>query len=140
MNKLPLDEYKLGATQNDGLSARKIFANGLKLDAYIGCYDHEQGAAQPVTIDFEVEVAPPSDPMADQLEDVMCYNRLIQGIKAIIEAGHIKLVETLAERIADLAIAHPLAIAATVRVAKPNAIEEAICAGVEVRRVKGRSA
>ncbi len=126
--------------QDGGLTTRKIFATGLRLDAYIGCYDHEQGVCQPVIIDFEVEVTPPAAPQADQLEDVMCYDRLIQGIKRIIDEGHIKLVETLAERIADLAISHPLAITVTVRVSKPNAIEEAITTGVEVKRIKAVTA
>ncbi|GAB4517498.1 MAG: dihydroneopterin aldolase [Amphiplicatus sp.] len=115
---------------------RKVFVRGLALDAYIGAYDHEQGRAQPVRIDIELEVLEPASPAADRLEDVVCYNRLTQGVKAIIAEGHIKLVETLAERIAEMAIAHPMTLSARVRVEKPKAIAEADAAGVEIMRTK----
>ncbi|MGE0409387.1 MAG: dihydroneopterin aldolase [Amphiplicatus sp.] len=115
---------------------RKVFVKGLKLDAYIGAYEHEQGAPQPLKIDLEIEAIEPADPAGDRLEDVVCYNRLTQGIKAIIAAGHIKLVETLAERIADLAIGHPMVLAVSVRIEKPRAIAEAEAAGVEIWRSK----
>ncbi len=118
---------------------RLIFVRDLVLDAYIGVYDEEQGVSQPVRIDIEVEVAEPGAPEADRLEDVMCYNRLTEGVKAIIASGHIKLVETLAERIASLALSHPMAISARIRVEKPRAIEEANAAGVEIMRVKGQA-
>ncbi len=116
---------------------RKVFVRGLKLDASIGAYDYEKAAPQPLSIDIEIEVIEPVDPTGDRLEDVVCYNRLTQGVKAIIAEGHIKLVETLAERIAELAMAHPMVIAAAVRIEKPNAIAEAEAAGVEILRRKG---
>ena len=115
---------------------RKVFLRDLKLDAVIGAYDSEQGAPQPVRISLEANVLEPSDPVGDRLEDVVCYNKLAQGIKAIIAEGHIKLVETLAERIADLALSHPMVMSITVRVEKPNAIVEAFAAGVEITRTK----
>lgn len=115
---------------------RKVFIRGLRLDASIGAFEHEKAAPQPLRIDLEIEVIEPVDPTGDRLEDVVCYNRLTQGIKAIIAEGHIKLVETLAERIADLAMAHPMVLAAAVRIEKPNAIPEAEAAGVEILRRK----
>ncbi|VAV95670.1 hypothetical protein MNBD_ALPHA05-1410 [hydrothermal vent metagenome] len=115
---------------------RKIFVRGLMLDAFIGVYDSEQGVAQPLKIDLQVEVVEPSNPIGDSLEDVVCYNKLTQGIKAILAEGHIKLVETLAERVADLALSHPMAISVDVRIEKPNAISEAAAAGVEISRTK----
>ncbi len=115
---------------------RKIFVRGLMLDAFIGVYDSEQGVAQPLKIDLEVEVVEPSNPIGDSLEDVVCYNKLTQGVKAILAEGHIKLVETLAERVAELALSHPMAISVDVRIEKPNAISEADAAGVEISRTK----
>lgn len=115
---------------------RRVFVRDLTLNAFIGAYEREQGAAQPLKIDLEVEVVEPSDPVSDRLEDVVCYNRLTQGIKAIIDEGHIKLVETLAERVADLALSHPMVYSVMVRIEKPNAIPEAAAAGVEILRMK----
>ena len=115
---------------------RKVFLHNLVLDAHIGAYESEQGVTQPVRINLQADVAEPSAPAADRLEDVVCYNKLTQGIKAILAEGHIKLVETLAERIAELALSHPMVEAITVRVEKPNAIVEAEAAGVEIIRTK----
>jgi dihydroneopterin aldolase len=119
-----------------GAPTRKVFVRGLVLDAFIGAYEQEKKAPQKLRIDLEIEVIEPADPTGDRLEDVVCYNRLTQGIKAIIAEGHIKLIETLAERIADLAIAHPMVLAASVRIEKPAAIPEAEAAGVEIVRRK----
>lgn len=115
---------------------RKVFVHGLVLDAFIGAYDHEQGAKQPIIIDLEADVIEPSQPVGDRLEDVVCYDKLTQGVRAIISEGHIKLVETLAERVADLALSHPMVLSVMVRIVKPNAITEADAAGVEIFRAK----
>ena len=122
--------------RGDAAPRRFIYVRELVLDAFIGVYDEEQGVSQPVRIDIDVEVTEPSAPEADRLEDVMCYNRLTQGVKGIISAGHIKLVETLAERIAGLVLSHPMALSVRVRVEKPRAITEAAAAGIEIRRHK----
>ncbi|WP_425408343.1 dihydroneopterin aldolase [Hyphococcus sp.] len=115
---------------------RRVFVHGLVLDAFIGAYDKEQGVAQPVGIDLDLDVVEPSNPVSDRLEDVVCYDRMTEGVKAILAEGHIKLVETLAERVADLALSHPMVHAVTVRITKPNAIPEAAAAGVEITRTK----
>ena len=115
---------------------RRVFVRGLTLDAYIGAYESEQGVTQPIRIDFEADVLEPANPVSDSLDDIVCYDRMTQGIKAIIAEGHIKLVETLAERVADLVMSHPMVISVTVRIVKPNAIPEAEAAGVEIIRTK----
>lgn len=119
-----------------GAPQRKVFLKGLVISAYIGAYEHELHAPQTLRIDLEIGVIEPANPASDSLEDVVCYNRLTQGIKAIAAEGHIKLVETLAERIADLALSHHMVLSVSVRIEKPGAIAEAECAGVEVIRSK----
>jgi dihydroneopterin aldolase len=115
---------------------RKVFVRGLVLDAYIGAYDKEQGVTQPIRIDIELDVVEPSNPVSDSLEDVVCYDRMTMGVKAILAEGHIKLVETLAERVADLALSHAMVLSVMVRIEKPKAITEANAAGVEITRTK----
>ncbi len=115
---------------------RKVFVHGLLLDAYIGAYEKEQGVTQPVRVDLEMEVIEPSNPVSDKLEDVVCYDRMSDGVKSILAEGHIKLVETLAERVADLALSHAMVLSVLVRITKPEAIPEAEAAGVEIIRTK----
>ncbi len=117
-------------------AARRVFVQGLKLEAKIGLYAYEKRGAQPVIIDIDVDVLDPEDLTSDNSEDVLCYNKLCQHVREIISEGHILLVETLAEKIAAMCLAHPMATACRVRVNKPNAIGEAEGAGVEINRIK----
>lgn len=115
---------------------RTVFIRALRFDAYVGAYDHEYERPQPVVIDLALDVVIPDSPTSDSLEDIVCYHRMSEGVKAILEAGHIRLVEILAERIALMALGNPLVRAATVRVEKSAAIPEAAGVGVEIRREK----
>ncbi|WP_306249610.1 dihydroneopterin aldolase [Parvularcula sp. IMCC14364] len=133
-NLADLRLYQDQATQPQ----RIIFVKDLRVDAFIGAYEEEMGQSQPIIINIEMQVTEPSNPVSDQLEDVVCYNRIVKNIDAILGEGHIKLVETLAERIAAMCLAHPMGLSARVRVDKPNAIAAAAGAGVEILRHKKR--
>ena len=122
--------------QASGQPCRTIFLKGLRLEAFIGAYDHEHGHTQPIIIDIEMEVIEPVNPVSDNLEDVVCYNKISQSIQTILDEGHIQLVETLAERIAAMCLSHPMGLAVRVRVDKPNALSHADGAGVEIIRYK----
>ena len=115
---------------------RSVYLRDLVLDAFIGIYDYEQASPQPVLINLHACVQEPEDPILDDLSNAVCYNKLSEGIKEIIARGHIKLVETLAEEIADFVLAHEMVNAVRVSVEKPNAISEAAGAGVEIFRSK----
>jgi len=52
----------------------------------------------------------------------------------VIEAGHINLVETLAEQIASLALLDNRVLSARVRVEKLQVMEDAESVGVEIER------
>ncbi|PQA86152.1 dihydroneopterin aldolase [Hyphococcus luteus] len=132
--KTPMDITPL--PRSETAPRRRVFVHDLVLDAYIGAYESEQGVTQPIKIDFEADVVEPANPVSDSLDDILCYDSMTQAIKAIIAEGHIKLVETLAERIADLILSEPMVISVMVRIVKPNAIPEAEAAGVEIIRTK----
>lgn len=121
---------------SDTLPQRIVFVRDLKLDAHIGAYEHEMGRTQPIIVNLTLKVSEPSNPESDKLEDIVCYDQLCQSITKILAQGHIKLVETLAEKIASMCLSHPLVLSAQVRVDKPDAIENASGAGVEILRFK----
>ena len=131
------DPLNLNAAPADIIeTTRTVFVRNLVTPAHIGVYDHEVGVPQPVRINLDLDVKVTDKAGTDLLEDAVCYNKMATGVRAIIEEGHIRLVETLAERIAAFALAHPLVNAVIVRVEKPNAIADAEAAGVEIRRRK----
>ena len=117
-------------------SVRKVFLKDLTFSASIGAYDEERTRPQKVVVSVQVDVVDPDDPVSENLEDVLCYHKLAKRIGEIIDNGHIVLVETLAERIAELVLASPLALGVHIVVEKPDAIENAASVGVEIYRSK----
>jgi dihydroneopterin aldolase len=71
---------------------------------------------------------------AERLADVVSYEPLVAEAKRIVASGHVALVETLAERLAELCLADPRVALARVRVEKLDIIPEAASVGVEIER------
>lgn len=109
---------------------RKVFVRGLRVDASIGVHAHEQGRRQPLVIDIEAWVDW-SVPKRDRLAEVVDYQALARQAAEIAGHEHIQLVESLSDRIAAAMMADPRLIALTLRIAKPEALEEADAAGCE---------
>lgn len=121
------------ALADAGAAVRKLFVRGLTLDCSIGVHSHERGTDQRVRIDIELTVRD-DKPLDDNIANVVSYDDVVDGVKAVIAAGHINLVETLAERIADFCLSDRRVVAARVRVEKSGAIVEAAGVGVEIER------
>ncbi|HEY5347534.1 MAG TPA: dihydroneopterin aldolase [Rhizomicrobium sp.] len=112
---------------------RHVFIRNLELLAHIGIYGHEQGKLQPVRINVDLAVEDLIE-VADDLDKVVDYATIEGKIRAIIASGHIKLAETLAERIAATCFADARVMTARVRVEKLHALPGAESAGVEIER------
>jgi dihydroneopterin aldolase len=111
---------------------RHLFVRDLVLDALIGIHPHEQLARQRVRINLDLAVEEGAP--AERLADVVSYEPLVAEAKRIVAEGHIALVETLAERLADLCLADRRVALARVRVEKLDIIPEAESVGVEIER------
>ena len=72
----------------------------------------------------------------DMLENVVDYHVIEKRIRAIIAEGHVRLAETLAERIAAACFADSRVKTARVRVEKLHALSNAESAGVEIERTR----
>ncbi|MEQ9331429.1 dihydroneopterin aldolase [Thalassobaculum sp.] len=107
---------------------------GLVVDFRIGIHPHERDGAQRVRVDVTVDAVRPDGGFREDYRRVYCYERLAAGIRALAGGGHIGLVETLAERIAELAMADPRARRAEVTVDKLDVFPDAEGAGVTVTR------
>lgn len=123
--------------QEDGShrDSRMVLIRDLTLPAHIGVYDREMGHSQTVRINVALVVEDlPVD--EDSMDNVVCYDTIVQKIKALIAEGHVKLVETLAERIAGLCLDNGLVLEARIRVEKLDAIPETEAVGIEIIRKK----
>lgn len=118
------------------LRLRKIFVRDLCLPMQIGVYETEFGRTQKVLINIELDAVDRDVSAIDELDTVVCYQNIVDDVKSVIGQGHIKLVETLAEKIAKLALAHSDVYAAKIRVEKLEAVSEAKAVGVEITRLR----
>ena len=112
----------------------RVFVTGLKVQAEIGVYKHEIGRVQPLVVDVELDVPTAG---ADRLSDTLNYETILAAAREIAGGGHIELVETFAERLAQACLADPRVTQARVRVEKPLALApDAVAAGVEIVLVR----
>ena len=112
----------------------RVFVHDLVLDVEIGVYTHEKGVTQRVRFSVDVDVLPATVALEDDIARAFDYDTIIHGIKDIIAEGHINLVETLAERIAEHCLAHPRASSVHVTIEKLD--KEPGALGVEIVRRK----
>lgn len=113
----------------------KVFVRGLTVEAEIGVYAHEQGRRQPLIVDVELDVAAAG---WRALADTVNYETIVGHARAVAAAGHIGLVESFAQRLAEACFEEPRVLRARVRVEKPLALApDAAAAGVEITAVRG---
>lgn len=113
---------------------RRVFVRDYITDAEIGVWSYEKGKTQKVRINVDLIARENDAHHDDQIDKVVCYNEVVLGIQKIIEQGHINLVETLAENIADMTLQNDAVIRAKVMVEKLEAVPQAASVGVEIER------
>jgi dihydroneopterin aldolase len=133
-----IPEPRSDALQTDTPSDWRVFVRDLVLPARIGVHSHERNGPQRIRINVELAVSADGQPIADSLANVVCYEDIVEGIRAIIARGHVNLVETLAAEVLELCLDDRRVTMATVRVEKLHAIPDAASVGVELRRERGR--
>ena len=112
----------------------RVIIRDLVVGAKLGIYTHERHGTQPVRFNIELEVTPHHAPLQDVIGQVVNYDTVVRRVQAIVAAGHINLVETLAERVAAMCLEDQRVVTARVRVEKLAAIPEAASVGVEILR------
>jgi dihydroneopterin aldolase len=115
----------------------RIVLQGMTFSGRHGAQPAERERAQRFKVDIEVETDLAAPGRSDQLEDTLDYSQLHAIAKEIIEGESVRLLETLADRIAVRALELPRVDAVTVRVAKrPVRMRPIDAAAVEIRRTR----
>jgi dihydroneopterin aldolase len=118
-----------------------MFIRDLVLNASIGVHPHEHAAPQRIRINLDLAISEEgpahlSRPAVgrDDLSRVVDYEAIVNRVRAIAAAGHVQLVETLAERLAEACLTDARVATARVRVEKLDVFADAASAGVEIER------
>ncbi len=123
-----------GAAAQAGVGRRCLLIHDLVLPCSIGVHEHEHHATQRVRINVRVQVADDEQPIEDSIANVVSYEAIVDGIRAIARSGHINLVETLADRIVELCLANQRVQGVWVRVEKLDLFPDTAGVGVEVEQ------
>ena len=118
---------------------RHVFVRDMVLVASIGIYPHEHESRQRVRINIDLGVADEAALAgatvgADEISRVVDYEKIANRARTIVSTGHTRLVETLAERIAESCLANVRVLSVRVRVEKLDVFADATSAGVEIER------
>lgn len=107
-----------------------VFLRDYVVPVEIGAYAHERGHTQRVRFNVEADVRRANG--GDDMRSIFSYDVIMDAIKMILAAGHIDLVETIAERLAESVLLHERVRAVTVQVEKLDVAPGAV--GVKIRR------
>ena len=115
---------------------RCLFLKNMVLDAHIGVFPHEQGVTQRirVSVHFGVDDRTDLEVGPDDLSRTVSYERVVQLVHRIVREGDVRLVETLAERIASGVLSDDRVRVVRVRIEKLDVFEEIEAVGVEIER------
>ena len=111
-----------------------VFIEQLEVDAQIGIYDWERRIRQPLWFDIEMSFDNRVPAASDSITDTLDYKAVSKRVMAYVAASDFGLVETLAERVADLILAEFPVRRVQLKLSKPGAVRGARAVGVRIVR------
>ena len=114
-----------------------VIIEGLAVDTVIGVYDWERNITQRLV--FDLEMAWDNTPAAnsDDIKLALDYAEVSSAILGYVSETSFELIETVAERVAELIIAQFGVSEVELKLSKPGAVPEATNVAVKiVRRAK----
>ena len=111
----------------------RIHIESLELSAHIGVPDAERAATQRLTVSLTIEPHRDFRGLGDELAKTVDYFAVCEEVKALSAARPRKLIETLAEEIAELVLEH-FAVAAVEVELRKFILPDTAHVGVVIRR------
>ncbi len=109
----------------------------LLVDMFIGVHQHERHSKQRVAIDVELELDYPAEGFSKAIyKNVGCYETLVDKIKTLSKEGHVVLVETFADKIADIALNDERVISAAIHVEKLDIFSDCEAVGATIKKFR----
>lgn len=99
----------------------EIALTGLTVFGRHGVYDQEREDGQEFTVDLRLRLSLEQAAATDDVSDTVHYGELAQKVAAVVAGEPVNLIETLAERIAVVALEDRRVQNVTVTVHKPHA-------------------
>ncbi|WP_412540784.1 dihydroneopterin aldolase [Longispora sp. K20-0274] len=98
-----------------------IELTGLRARGHHGVYDFERVQGQDFVVDVTLELDLRKAASTDDVAETVHYGELAGQLVAVISGEPVNLIETLAERLADVCLGDPRVAGCVVTVHKPQA-------------------
>ena len=111
-----------------------VYIRELEVRTIIGIFDWEREQQQVVSMDLEMASDIASAAATDSIEQALDYKAVAKRIIAFVEGSEFFLVETLAERIAEIVLNEFSVPWLKLRLGKPGAVTGSRDVGVVIER------
>ena len=105
----------------DGSSPDRIAVRGVRAHAHHGVYGFERERGQAFRVDAVLELDTSAAAAEDALSRTVNYADIAQKLRAVLAGEPVRLLETLAQRLADVCLADERVEAVEICVHKPEA-------------------
>ena len=112
----------------------KVFIEALEIECVIGIYDWERKIRQTVALDLEMAFDNSVPAASDRIDDTLDYKRVSKRLIAFVGESHFELVETLAERCAEIVMREFGVPWVKLKLSKPGAVTGSKAVGVVIER------
>jgi len=114
----------------------RIYIRDLMVDCIVGVFPEEHQVKQNIIINLEIGTDLRKAGRSDNLNDTVDYMAIKEKILRMLESSRFKLIESLAERIADIVLEDEKVQQVRVTVDKPGALRFANSSAVEITRTR----
>jgi dihydroneopterin aldolase len=109
------------AGNDETATTDRLAVHGIEAVGHHGVFDFERREGQVFRVDLVLGLDTRPAAASDDLADTVDYGSLVDGVRSAIETDPVDLIETLAQRIANLCLADERVSCAEVTVHKPHA-------------------
>ena len=111
-----------------------VFIRELKVDTLVGIYDWERRLRQHVILDIEMAADIARAAKSDKIEDTLDYKAVTKRVAQFVHDAEFGLVETLAEKVAELILKEFQVPWVKITLNKPGAVSGTKSVGVVIER------
>ncbi|HET6655530.1 MAG TPA: dihydroneopterin aldolase [Gammaproteobacteria bacterium] len=111
-----------------------VFIRDLRIDTVVGIYDWERKVRQTVSLDLEMATDIRKAAATDKIDDALDYKAVAKRLIAYVEGQSFELVETLAERVAEVVLKEFPVPWLRLSLSKPGAVRGSKSVGVIIER------
>ncbi|HEY3858793.1 MAG TPA: dihydroneopterin aldolase [Gammaproteobacteria bacterium] len=113
-----------------------VFIRELKIDTLVGIYEWERRLRQHVILDIEMGTDIAKAAKSDKIEDTLDYKAVSKRVLQFVHDAEYGLVETLAEKVAEIIMQEFLVPWVKITLSKPGAVSSTKSVGIVIERGK----